>query len=148
MTSFKVHTPKSDYDFMLVTKPSEDTLTPPRKSWEQVSSQKKKLEENKVQSLQGSIAGFRATGVADPANSGKFGLEKPPYSIWVGDSLGNTVLIQISDKVNDAEDRYVSIVGRNDLYKINKGTFERYFITPFEPPKKVETPKETKKKGA
>ena len=145
MISIKMHTPKTDYEFAATTQPAEDTLSKPKKVWNQVAPSKgKKLDEPKMLGIASSLAYFKANDVADPSYSHQFGLDKPPYSLWAGDSSGQTVLVNFSDKVNDAEDRYVSVAGKPLLYKINKASFERFFVSPFEEPKKPEQPKASK----
>ena len=134
-----MHTPKTDCEFAATTQPAEDTLSKPKKVWNQVAPSKgKKLDEPKMMGIASSLAYFKANDVADPSYSHQFGLDKPPYSLWASDSSGQTVLVNVSDKVNEAEDRYVSVVGKPLLYKINKSSFERFFVSPFEEPKKPE----------
>jgi hypothetical protein len=136
MSAFKVHTPKIDYEFASVSKPPVDTMSPPTKTWEQVAPKKGKvLDEDKIRSLQSIISNLMAQGVTDPANATRYNLDKPSYSVWVSDSLGNSVFMNFGDKVDTLDNRYVTVSSDNLVYKVNKGVFERVFVTPFEPPK-------------
>jgi hypothetical protein len=54
------------------------------------------------------------------------------------------MLINFSDKIDTLDTRYVTVQGRNTVYKVGKWVFERVFMSPFEKPK--EPPKETKPK--
>ena len=142
ITSIKMHTPKTDYEFASTTEPPADTISQPKKVWNQVAPSKgKKLDEPKMMGIASSLSYLKANDVADPSYAHQFNLDKPSYTLWANDSSGQTVLINFSDKVNDAEDRYVSVVGNTLLYTINKSTFERFFVSPFEEPKKPEQPK-------
>ena len=133
MTSFKISKKKSEYEFALVEEPSEDTLTPPVKAWKQVSPKKGiKLEESKIKSLSSGLAGLRASDVVDPLEKGKYGLDKPSYILRAGDDQGNAAEIQFGNKIDDGEDRYAQVEGRESVYKVSKSTFERFFVQPFE----------------
>ncbi len=113
--------------------PSEDTLTPPARAWTQVSPERgTKLEESKIRALWSTVSGLRAKAVTDPASRAKFGLDKPKYSLAVADSLGRRVRIEFSDPVNEEEDRYLVVEGRAAVYGIDKSSFERVFVKPFE----------------
>ena len=132
MTSFKIDKGKTTYEFALVEEPSEDTLTPPIIAWRQISPKKGiKLEESKIKSLSSSLAGLRAADVADPSDKSKYGLDKPEYVIRAGDDQENTVEIYFGNKIDDSEDRYVAVTGRESVYKVDKSTFERFFVNPF-----------------
>ena len=143
VNSVKLHTPKFDYEFVMQMEPSVDSLAPPTKKWKQISPAKNMLEDNKISAITGSIATLAARGVANPAFAGQFGLDKPSYSIWAADSLGHTALISFSDKIDTLDNRYAIVMGRNTVYRVDKGLFERVFVTPFEKPKE---PKATAKK--
>lgn len=136
VNSVKLHTPKADYEFALQTEGLSDPQSGP-KTWKQISPTKNMLDESKVSMVTGSIAGLSAQGVANPAFAGQYGLDNPDYSIWAADSLGHTALINFSDKIDTLEQRYVTVMGRNTVYRVNKGTFDRVFVTPFEKPKDV-----------
>lgn len=140
INAIKLHTPKSDYEFALKIESSGDPQTPATKTWQQVSPSKGILEENKISSLQSSIAGLTAQGVVNPAFAGQFGLDNPDYSIWAADSLGHTTLINFGDKIDTLEQRYVVVQGKNSVFRINKGVFERVFVTPFEKPTENKPP--------
>jgi hypothetical protein len=136
VNSVKLHTPKADYEFALQTEGLTDPQSGP-KAWKQVLPAKSTLEESKIGMITGSIAGLAAQGVADPAFAGQYGLDNPEYSIWAADTLGHTALINFSNKIDTLEQRYATVMGRNTVYRVNKGTFERVFVTPFEKPKDV-----------
>ena len=142
LTAVKMHTPKTDYEFNAITDPAIDTLSKPKKVWVQTAPAKgKKLDEPKINGIASGVTYLRANDVADPTYSHQYGLDKPPYSLWASDSSGQAVLINFSDKINDAGDRYVVVVGKPMLYLINKAAFERQFVSPFEEPKKPEASK-------
>ena len=131
--SFEIAKGKTSFAFANLDEPSEDTLAPPTKVWRQVSPEKGlKLEESKIKSIWSTISGLRAKGVTDPANRGKFGLDKPKYSIKIGDISGKQVEIKVSDPVNDEEDRYLVVGGRDAVFTIDRNNFERLFVKPFE----------------
>ena len=133
MTSFRISKGKTIYEFALVEEPSEDTLTPPTKTWKQISPKKGiKLEESKIKSLSFSLAGIRASDVVDPSEKSKYGLDKRGFILWAGDDQGNTVQISFGTKIDDSEDRYAHVKGRESVYKVNESTFERFFVQPFE----------------
>lgn len=133
ITAFSVTKGKTEYEFANQQEPSEDTLAPPTKAWKQVAPEKgKRLEESKIRSLSTSISGLRARGVVDPSNKDKFGLDKPKDVLAAADSSGNDVVISFSDPVNDDGERYVIVHGRDAVYTVDKNTFERFFVTPFE----------------
>ncbi|MEE8417581.1 MAG: DUF4340 domain-containing protein [candidate division Zixibacteria bacterium] len=133
MTSFEINKGKTAYDFAFVEEPSEDTLTPPIKAWKQISPKKGlKLGESKIKSLSSSLAGLRAADVIDPSEKSKFGLDKPKYVIRAGDDQENTAEIYFGNKIDDSEDRYAAVKGRESVYKVSKSTFERFFVKPFE----------------
>jgi hypothetical protein len=133
ITSFKIGKKKMNYEFALIEQPSEDTLTPPVKAWRQISPEKgMKLEESKIKSLSSSLAGIRASDVVDPSERGKYGLDKPDYILWASDDQGNTAEIDFGKKMEDGEDRYAAVKGRESVYRINESTFERFFVKPFE----------------
>lgn len=133
VSSFEIVKGKKHYVFANVDEAPEDTLAPPAKVWKQILPDKGlKLEESKIRSLSSSIAGLRASGVIDPINKGKFGLNKPKNILRVGDITGKEVEISVSDPVNDEKERHVTVKGRDALYKIDKNTFERFFVKPFE----------------
>lgn len=133
MTSFKINKGKTAYEFALIEEPSEDTLTPPIRAWRQMSPQKGiKLEESKIKSLSSSLAGLRAVDVVDPSEKSKYGLDKPKYVIRAGDDQENTAEIFFGNKIDDSEDRYAAVRGRESVYKVSKSTFERFFVQPFE----------------
>ncbi len=132
MTSFKIGKGKMNYEFALVEEPSEDTLTPPIKAWKQISPEKgMKLEESKIKNLSSSLAGIRASDVVDPSERSKYGLDKPDYILWASDDQENTAQIDFGNKLEDDDDRYAAVKGRESVYKINKSTFERFFVEPF-----------------
>ena len=131
--SIKINKGKTIFEFVNQETPSEDTLSPPQKVWKQISPEKgTRLDENKIKSLSAGIAGLRGKGVVDPANGEKFGLDKPKSIVWIGDNSGKGIEIDVGDPVNKDEDRYVVIKGRGTVYNIDKGTFERIFVKPFE----------------
>ncbi len=133
MTSFKISTGKTDYEFAFVEEPSEDTLTPPMKAWRQISPKKGiKLEESKIKSLSSSLAGLRASDVVDPSEKSRYGLDKPNYILRAGDDQENAAEIYFGNKIDDSEDRYAAVTGRESVYKVSKSTFERFFVKPFE----------------
>ncbi len=145
INSIKIHTPKADYDFVSMKPAQADSTspTPPQATWEQIAPTKgTKLDDSKIRGILGGISGLRATGVSDPANRDKFGLPNSQYNLWAGDSLGRSTLIKFSDKINEAEDRYVAIEGNPNLFIVNKPSFERFFVTPFEKPKEPVKTKE------
>jgi len=136
INSIKLKTPRVDYEFALATEASDDTLAAPVKKWQQLLPAKGTiLEEARMRGLHSGVAGLNASGVADPSNADKFSLGKPSHSVWAGDTLGNSVLVNFSDKIDTLEQRYATVQGRNTVYRINKGAFERIFVTPFEKPK-------------
>jgi hypothetical protein len=144
LASFKLHTPKADYEFAQITEPPVDSTSAPVKTWKQISPAKgAPLEENKIRSLQSAVGNLNAQGVANPAYASMFGLDKPSYTVTISDTLGNSSLISFSDKIDTLEQRYLAVGGRPSVYRINKGTFERIFVSPFEKPK--EPKKEAKK---
>ncbi len=144
ISAIKLHTPKTDYEFELVTQPSFDSGVPPTKTWRQIAPSKGTvLDDSKIRNLQGGVGGLNATGVADPAFAAQYGLDKPDYSIWASDTLGNTTLISFSDKIDTLDTRYVTVSGRPTVFKIAKWGFDRIFVTPFEKPK--EPPKQASK---
>ncbi len=133
MTSFKIGKKKMNYEFALVEEPSEDTLTPPIKAWKQISPEKgMKLEESKIKSLSSSLASIRASDVVDPSERSKYGLDKPGYILWASDDQGNTARIDFGNKIDDGEDRYAAVKGRESVYRVDKSTFERFLVQPFE----------------
>ncbi len=135
--SFKITKSKTKYEFALIEEPSVDSLAPPPDVWTQLSPKKGlKLEESKIKRLHSSLAGLRASGVANPENKGKFGLDKPKYAIWIADSAGNSVSIKFSKPVNDDGERYAVIEGKDTIYKLPKSTFDRVFDDPFKKPEK------------
>ncbi len=147
LSSFKVHTPKVDYEFASMSQPPIDSMSPPSKTWEQVAPKKGTiLDDGKIRGLQSTISGLMAQGVVDPANATLHNLDKPPYSVWVSDSLGDATLINFSDKIDTLDNRYVTVSGENTVYKVNKGVFERVFVTPFEIPKAPKPPTAVKPK--
>ena len=112
--------------------PSEDTLAPPVEIWSQISPEKGlKLEESKIKRLHSSLANIRASGVTDPENKDKLGLDKPGYSIWIADAEGNSSYIKFSKPVNDKDDRYAVAEGKNAVYVVPKNTFDRIFEDQF-----------------
>jgi hypothetical protein len=136
MAVFKMHTPKTDYEFVQVVTPPVDSGAAPAKTWKQVSPSKGlTLDENKIRGLQSTVANLTAQSVANPANAGAFGLDKPSYSLYLTDTLGNSSQIIFSDKIDTLEQRLVMVQNRPTVYRINKGNFERVFVTPFEKPK-------------
>jgi hypothetical protein len=137
ISSIKLHTPKTNYEFALVTVPPVDTASPPTATWQQLEPKKGTiLDEPKIKGMQSNIGSLVAQGVVDPANADKFGLDKPSYSIWAGDSLGHATLINFSDPIDTLGTRYSTVAGLNSVYKVNKWNFDRIFVTPFEKPKK------------
>jgi hypothetical protein len=133
MTSFKITSGKNVYEFALLEEPSEDTLTPPTKAWKQIAPDKgKNLEESKIKSLSSSLAGLRATSVADPSKRDEYGLDGQKYILWAADGGGSTAVIDFGDKTGENDDRYASVEGRDTVYLVNKSTFERFFVKPFE----------------
>ena len=133
VTSFKITSGKNVYEFAQLEQASEDTLTPPTKAWKQIAPEKgKKLEESKIKSLSSGLAGLRATGVVDPSKRDEYGLDKPEYALWASDDGGNTAQIEFGDKTGENDDRYASVEGRDTVYLVNKSTFERFFVKPFE----------------
>lgn len=132
MTSFKISTGKTDYEFALVEEASEDTLTPPVKAWRQIRPQKGiKLEESKIKSLSFGLTGLRAADVLDRSEKSEYGLDKPKYILRAGDEQGNTTEIAFGSTIDDSEDRYAAVKGRESVYKVSKSTFERFFVQPF-----------------
>jgi len=141
LAAFKLHTPKVDYEFVQETVPPVDSGAAPTKIWKQVSPTKGDiLEENKIKSLQSAVGNLNAQGVANPDYATGFGLEKPQYSVTVNDTIGNSGLVVFSDKIDTLEQRYVLLKGQPTVYRINKGVFERIFVTPFEKPKEPKKP--------
>ncbi len=137
LTSMKIHRDKKDYEFALLETPSEDSLAPPVKIWKQITPQKgATLEESKIKGLHSSLSGLRAAGVDDPGNKSKFGLDKPRFTVWFADMTGSGKNIVFSNEINDGGDRYALVDGSDTVYKVNKGSFERIFVTPFETTKK------------
>lgn len=133
MTSYKITSGENVYEFALMEELPEDTLTPPSEVWKQIAPDKgKKLEESKIKSLSSSLAGLRASGVVDPSERDEYGLDQPNHVLWAADDGGNTALIEFGDKTGESEDRYVSVEGRDTVYLVNKSTFERFFVKPFE----------------
>ncbi len=136
ISSIKLHTPKKNYEFAQVTEPPVDTASPPTTTWQQLEPKKgTTLDEPKIKGMQSNIGGLVAQGVVDPSNADKFGLDKPSYSIWAGDSLGHSTLINFSDPIDTLGTRYATVGGLNSVYKVNKWNFDRIFVTPFEKPK-------------
>jgi len=135
--SFKIARGKTVYDFALLEEQSGDTLTPPVETWTQISPEKGlKLDESKIKRLHSAIFGLRASGVTDPVNFDKFGLDNPEYSVWAADSAGNSVLISFSKPVNDKDDRYAMVEGKGTVYTVLKSTFDRIFEDQFKKPDK------------
>lgn len=135
--TFEIKKGKTGYQFALMEEPSEDTLAPPVEVWSQVSPEKGlKLEESKIKRLHSSLASIRASGVTDPENKDKFGLDKPNNSIRVADAAGNSSYIKFSKPVNDDEDRYAAVEGKNAVYVVPKNTFDRIFEDQFKKPEK------------
>ncbi|UCE66557.1 MAG: DUF4340 domain-containing protein [Candidatus Zixiibacteriota bacterium] len=135
--SFKIKKGKTEYEFALMEEPSEDTLAPPAEVWTQISPEKGlRLEESKVKRLHSNLASIRASGVTDPENKDKFGLDKPDYTIRVADAEGNSSYIKFGKPVNEEEDRYVVVDGKNAVYVIPKNTFDRIFEDQFKKPDK------------
>jgi hypothetical protein len=133
MTSFEIGKGKTVYEFALVEEALEDTLAPPVKAWRQITPQKGiKLEESKIKNLSFSLVGLRAADVIDRSEKSEFGLDKPEYILRAGDEQGNTAEIAFGSTIDDSEDRYAVVKGRESVYKVNKSTFERFFVQPFE----------------
>ncbi|MEE9552975.1 MAG: DUF4340 domain-containing protein [candidate division Zixibacteria bacterium] len=133
ISSFEIVKGKKHYVFANVDEASDDSLAPPTKVWKQILPEKGlKLDESKIRSLSSSIATLRASGVVDPANQDKFGLNRPKNILRAGDNTSKEVEISVSDPVNDDGERYVVVKGREGVYKIDKNTFERFFVKPFE----------------
>ncbi len=133
MTSFTISKKKTEYEFSLVEEPSEDTLTPPIKAWKQISPKKGiKLEDSKIKSLSSGLAGLRASDVVDPSEKSKYGLDKPAFILRAGDDQGSSVQVDFGSQIDDSEDRYAAVTGRESVYKVSKSTFERFFVQPFE----------------
>jgi hypothetical protein len=123
---------KTEYEFAMEEEPSEDTLTPPVEAWTQVAPQKgKKLEESKIKRLHSTISSMRASDVADPENRDKFGLDNPYYSIKVLDGEGKSTYIKFSKPFDDKDNRYAVVEGKNALYVVPSGTFDRVFQDQF-----------------
>lgn len=135
--SFKIKRGKTEFEFALMQEPSDDTLAPPEEVWTQISPEKGlTLEESKIKRLHSTIASARASGVVDPGNKDKFGLEKPDYTVRVADNEGKSSYIKFSKPVDDEDQRYVIVDGRNAVYVIPKNTFERIFEDQFKKPDK------------
>jgi len=135
--SFKIKRRRTEFEFALIEEPSEDTLAPPVEVWTQISPEKGlKLEESKIKRLHSSLASIRASGVTDPENRDKFGLDKPLYSIWAADAEGNSLFVKFSKPVNDEDERYAVVEGKNAVYVIPKNTFNRIFEDQFKKPDK------------
>jgi hypothetical protein len=133
VTSFKITSGENVYEFAQLEEASDDTLTLPTKVWKQIAPDKgKKLEESKIKSLSSSLASLRATGVVDPSKRDEYGLDKPKYTLWAADDSANTTQIDFGDKTGENDDRYASVEGRDTVYLVNKSTFERFFVKPFE----------------
>jgi hypothetical protein len=146
MSTFRVHTPKLEYEFAAISQPAVDSSSPPVKTWQQLAPKKGMiLDENKIRSLQSIINNLMAQSVADPRYATSYNLDKPSYSVWVSDSLGNSGLMNFSDKIDTLDNRYVKVSGDNLVYKVNKGVFERVFVTPFETPKETKPASKPKK---
>ena len=140
LAAFKVHMPKIDYEFTLVTEPPVDSGGAPGKIWKQVSPTKGSiLEEAKIRSLQSAVGNLTAQGVANPDYASGFGFEKQAYSITVNDTIGNSDLIIFSGKIDTLEQRSVIVRGQPTVYRVNKSVFERVFVTPFEKPQEPKT---------
>jgi hypothetical protein len=95
-----------------------------------------RLEESKIKRLHSGVAGMRASGVTDPGKRDEFGLDQPTHSIWVADAEGNSASVKFSIPVNEEEDRYAVAEGRNAVYTVPKGTFDRIFEDQFKKPDK------------
>jgi hypothetical protein len=94
------------------------------------------LEESKIKRLQSSLAGLRASGVADHQNVEAPGLDKPEYSIWIADSAGVGCMISFSNPFNETDDRYAVVEGKGIVFKVPKSTFDRIFEDQFKKPEK------------
>ncbi len=135
--SYKIKRGKSEYEFALLEESSEDTLAPPEEIWTQISPEKGlRLDEAKIKRLHSTLSSIRATGVTDPENMDKFGLENPDYAFWVADSEGKSDYIKFSKPVDDEGQRYAVVDGRNAVYAVPKSTFERIFEDQFKKPDK------------
>jgi len=135
--SFEIKRGKTEFEFALLEEPSEDTLTPPVEIWSQISPEKGlKLEESKIKRLHTNLASIRASNVTDPENRDKFGLEKPDYTIRVADTEGNSSYIKFSNSVNEKDDRYAVVEGKDAVYVVTKNIFNRIFEDQFEKPDK------------
>ncbi len=144
LAAFRLRTPKAEYEFSQITEPAIDTTMPPTKTWKQVSPTKGMiLDENKIRGLQSAVANLNAQGVGNPNGAMAFGLDKPSYTVTVSDTLGYSGTMLFSDKIDTLEQRYVMVQGQPTMYRINKGNFERIFVTPFE---KAKEPKPTASK--
>ena len=55
-----------------------------------------------------------------------------PCDSGAGDEQGNTAEIVFGSTIDDSEDRYAAVKGRESVYKVDKLTFERFFVQPFE----------------
>ncbi len=138
ISTFKVHTPKADYEFASVTEPAADSMSQSTTKWQQVSPTKGTiLDEGKIKGMKDNIGSLMAQSVVNPSYANSFGLDKPAYSIWAGDAEGHAFMINFGDKVDTLDNRYATITGVNSVYKVNKYSFERIFITPFEKPKEA-----------
>jgi hypothetical protein len=135
--SFKIQKGKTEFEFALMEEPSEDSLTPPEEVWTQVSPDKGlKLEESKIRRLQSALPGMRASGVTDPENKDQFGLDQPTHIIWAADAEGNSSYTKFSKPINEEEDRYAVVEGRNVVYTVPKNAFDRIFEDQFKTPDK------------
>jgi hypothetical protein len=133
--SFEIKRGKTEFKFALLEEPSEDTLAPPIEIWSQISPEKGlKLEESKIKRLHTGLSSMRAANITDPENRGKFGLEKPDYTVRVMDAEGNSSFIKFSKPVNDEDDRYAVVEGKDAVYDVTKHTFERIFEDQFKKP--------------
>jgi hypothetical protein len=147
ISSIKLHTPKTEYEFALITEPPADTASPPTTTWQQLEPKKgTPLDEGKIKGMQSNIGSMVAQGVVDPANAIKSGLDKPSYTIWAADSLGHSASITFGNKVDTLGTRYAMVGGLNTVYEVNKWNFERIFVTPFEKPTTAPTSSKKAKK--
>ncbi|UCC80000.1 MAG: DUF4340 domain-containing protein [Candidatus Zixiibacteriota bacterium] len=135
--SYKIKRGKTEFEFALLQEPSEDTLAPPEEIWTQISPEKGlRLEESKIKRLHSTLSSIRASGITDPENMDKFGLENPDYTFLAMDNAGKSNLVKFSKPVDDEEQRYAVVDGKNAVYVVPKNTFERIFEDQFKKPDK------------
>jgi len=136
LAAFKVQVGKTEYQFELINETQADTASPPSKFWKQLNPTRGYiLDEPKIRNLAGIVTSLRGNGVTNPEYRNQFNLPASTHTIHLASANGLHSTIRFSDKVNEAEDRYVVADDRPIVFVVNKATFDRIFVTPLEKPK-------------